>query len=779
MRVDFHGPRGAEEGDLGTGPLLIATAGASASAALALANGVPYLQPLEGGTPVFLNDHRLAASQWLRDGDRVRIGADALTVQVARNGLELQTEGDLGLASQSGSIELAPPPPAPVPRRRRIGATYVLIALTALAIALWFVFSARMLYVNIQPGPDRVSLKGAIPAFRLAEGYLALPGVYRLQAERDGYRRLVREIEVTRATNQRIALVLEKLPGYLSVDTPGIAGATVSAGGEIKGKTPLAEIELAAGEHPIAIRADGYADFSTTIRIEGLGRHQSLVAALIRASAAVTVQSNITGATLYVDGKRMGPLPLTTELAAGTRDIEIRATGYKASKQRILVVAGQAQTIGPVTLAPADAELRIESKPAGASVAIDGRYAGRTPTTLILRPGRDHRVTVSKHGFATKSRAIRLQPAQKRSLRVALSAEVGEVTLEVEPPDAVLSIEGQSIGAANGKHALPAAPTLLEISRDGFEPAQLWVTPKPGFEQTLAIKLRAAGAPATAALPEQITAPDGTVMILVRPGTFTMGASRRDPGQRANETLRKVRLSRPYYLGTTEVTNEQFLKFRAKHKSGRFGSVTLETPSHPVVNVRWEDAAGYCNWLNEAAQLPAAHAGGTGAPATVLPLQHGFRLPTEAEWAWAARHAGVGGVEKASRFPWGDAMPPAPGSGNFADRSVSGQLADAFKDYSDGFAGTAPVGHFQASPAGVFDLAGNVAEWVNDYYGIRAEKAPEPDPTGPAAGKHHVIRGSSWMQASVSALRWTYRDYGSEPRPDVGFRCARYAIETP
>jgi hypothetical protein len=50
---------------------------------------------------------------------------------------------------------------------------------------------------------------------------------------------------------------------------------------------------------------------------------------------------------------------------------------------------------------------------------------------------------------------------------------------------------------------------------------------------------------------------------------------------------------------------------------------------------------------------------------------------------------------------------------------------------------------------------------------------------GPASGKLHVIRGSSWMQASVSALRWTYRDYGIEPRPDVGFRCARYATERP
>jgi formylglycine-generating enzyme required for sulfatase activity len=775
VRVSFRGPRGADDRDLGAGPLLVATAGANASAALALENGAPFLQPLEGGAPVFLNDHRLAASQWLRDGDRVRIGADVLAVGLTSGGLGLQTEADVSLASPSGPIALAPPPLAPVPRRRRIGAAYVLVALTALAVALWFVFSARMLYVDIQPGPERVSLEGAIPAVRLAEGYLALPGVYRLRAERDGYRPLVREIEVTRADNQRLALALEKLPGYLSVDTPGVVGATVSAGGEIKGKTPVVDIELPAGEHQIAVRADGYADFSAAIRIEGLGRRQTLAAALIPASAAVTIQSNTAGAMLFVDGKRTGALPLTTELAAGTRAIEIRAAGHKPWKQILSVVAGQPQTIGPVTLAPADGELRVESEPAGASIALDGRYAGTTPATLMLRPGRDHRVTVSKRGYRSTSRPVRLRPEEKRNLRIALSAEVGQVTLQVEPTDALLSIEGKTIGPASGKHQLPAAPTLLEITREGFEPAQLWVTPKPGFEQTLAVKLRAAGAPAMAALPEQIKAPDGTVMILVRPGKFTMGASRRDPGQRANETLREVQLSRPYYLGATEVTNEQFRKYRPKHRSGRFGSVALEAPSHPVVNVRWEDAAGYCNWLNQAAQLPAAYASGTGALAPVLPLQHGFRLPTEAEWAWAARHAGV---EKASRFPWGEVMPPPAGSGNFADRSISGELADAFKDYSDGFVGTAPVGRFRPSPAGFFDLAGNVAEWVHDYYAIRATP-PHPDPTGPAAGKHHVIRGSSWMQAGVSALRWTFRDYGTEPRPDVGFRCARYATEAP
>lgn len=779
MKVTVRGPRGAGNGDLGAGPLLITTPGAPGArpgAALALAGGVPYLQPLDGGAAIFLNEHRLAASHWLRDGDRARIGDTVLAVRFVNGGLVLQTDADVGLAAFTEPIRLTPPPPAPVPRHRRVGVTYVLVALAALAGALWFVFSAHMLYVEIDPVPDRMSLKGNLPALPLREGYLALPGTYRLAAERSGYQRLDREIVVTSATRQRLAIALVKLPGSLSVETPGVAGATVLAGGEVRGSTPLAGIQLPAGEHQIIIRADGYAEFSQTVEIEGLGRRQAITAVLIPASARVTVQSNTAGAVLWVDGKQVGELPVTIDLPAGTRAIEIRAPRHKTWTRSIIVSAGEAQAIGPVALSPADAQLRVESAPPGASITLDGRYAGTTPAMLALSPGREHRIAVSKQGYGTASRSVRLEAAEARDLKLALSSEVGHVTLEVEPRDAVLNIEGRAVGQANGRHMLPAAPTLLEITREGFQPAQLWVTPKPGFEQTRSIKLRAAGAPAEAALPERVAAPDGTVMILVRPGRITLGASRRDPGQRANEILREVDLVRPYYLGATEVTNAQFQKYRPKHQSGRFGALGLEVPSHPVVNVRWEDAAGYCNWLNEAARLPASYTGGPGALAPVLPLRHGFRLPTEAEWEWAGRRAGGA---KNSRFPWGDDMPPPRGSGNFADRLASGELADTLRNYEDGYAGTAPVGRFAASPAGFFDLAGNAAEWVHDFYDIRANTAPEKDPTGPAAGKQHVIRGSSWMQASVSALRWTYRDYGTEPRPDVGFRCARYATEAP
>ncbi len=84
------------------------------------------------------------------------------------------------------------------------------------------------------------------------------------------------------------------------------------------------------------------------------------------------------------------------------------------------------------------------------------------------------------------------------------------------------------------------------------------------------------------------------------------------------------------------------------------------------------------------------------------------------------------------------------------------------------------MGSFSANEFGINDLAGNAAEWVHDYYSIALSRELLVDPAGPQSGDYHVIRGSSYMHGRFSELRWTYRDYGDKPRPDVGFRIARY-----
>ena len=103
-------------------------------------------------------------------------------------------------------------------------------------------------------------------------------------------------------------------------------------------------------------------------------------------------------------------------------------------------------------------------------------------------------------------------------------------------------------------------------------------------------------------------------------------------------------------------------------------------------------------------------------------------------------------------------------------------IAGSLSGYNDGFLASAPGGSFAANELGIYDLGGNVAEWVNNVYKIYpGGSAPSKDPLGPAEGKHHTIRGASWRDSSMSRLRVSYREYGREGRSDVGFRIARYA----
>jgi formylglycine-generating enzyme required for sulfatase activity len=109
--------------------------------------------------------------------------------------------------------------------------------------------------------------------------------------------------------------------------------------------------------------------------------------------------------------------------------------------------------------------------------------------------------------------------------------------------------------------------------------------------------------------------------------------------------------------------------------------------------------------------------------------------------------------------------------------SAAGILEGSLPNYQDGYAATAPVGSFRANAFGVFNLGGNVSEWVQDFYAF-TPSAPgiiEKDPTGPTTGDYHVIRGASWMDNTVTELRLSYRDYADSARPDVGFRIARNA----
>jgi formylglycine-generating enzyme required for sulfatase activity len=100
--------------------------------------------------------------------------------------------------------------------------------------------------------------------------------------------------------------------------------------------------------------------------------------------------------------------------------------------------------------------------------------------------------------------------------------------------------------------------------------------------------------------------------------------------------------------------------------------------------------------------------------------------------------------------------------------------------YNDSYRGPAPGGIFSPNDFGIYDLAGNAAEWMHDIYTANPSAIVTiDDPTGPPQGTYHVVRGSSFMHGRFSELRWAYRDYGELARADVGFRLARYLPDRP
>jgi formylglycine-generating enzyme len=245
-------------------------------------------------------------------------------------------------------------------------------------------------------------------------------------------------------------------------------------------------------------------------------------------------------------------------------------------------------------------------------------------------------------------------------------------------------------------------------------------------------------------LEKEVKGKDGAPMVLIPEGSFPMGVPHGDRDGGRDEYPRHDVFVNNFYIDKFELTNGRYLEFvkatnhrvpqnpkNATRNLWQGDTITESLTDRPVVNVDWADANAYCQWA-------------------------GKRLPTEAEWEKAAK----GTADR--RFPWGN-VEPTNKHLNFNQQWIGEKTL-------------MPVGSYEAgkSPFGVYDMAGNVWEWVNDWYDAKYyEKSPAKNPTGPESGTKRVLRGSGWQNETPTVRIFTRVDSDPTIRNEsTGFRCA-------
>lgn len=661
--------------------------------------------------------------------------------------------------------------------RRFVPMLVLLIVVLIVVLGSWFLFTSSRIQIQVveQDGSPlaatpHVSVEKGI-SIEFGQARLLREGSYRINIKADGYESLSDDLLID-GSRSIFEFRLQRLPGLLSVSSQP-TGATIFINDADIGTTPISNKKVAAGKWTLVAKLPLYRSIERQVEIEGRGVHEDLQLNLAANFARLSLTSSPSGAEVLVDRAVRGVTPVTLDLEAGTRSLTFRKAGYASRSLELEVVSGQSENPPTLVLQKASARLAVVSEPSGAVVLLNGQYQGLSPLQISVQPEQTHQIRLRKTGYEEASQELRLSPGTSRDLRVNLRQSIGAVIVRVWPEEATLLVDGREQRQANTRLELTSEPHRLEFRHLGYESAIREITPRTGFTQRVDVRLRTLEEARLARLKPEIVTSSGQTLVLLKPTPIELGASRREAGRRANEVLRKVPMSREYYLATSEVSNAQFRAFARGHTSGSHAGHSLNDDKQPAVGISWLEAVRYCNWLSEQDELEPVYDLHASSLQGWNLDRSGYRLPTEAEWAWAARFVAPG--QPLLRMPWGDGLNPPERHGNYADSSASYVVSRVIFGYNDNYIVSAPVASFTKNAHGLFDMGGNVSEWIHDFYQQTPASEQPPDAAGPAEGEYHVIRGSSWTHGGMSDLRLTYRDYGAEGRADLGFRIAKYA----
>jgi formylglycine-generating enzyme required for sulfatase activity len=392
--------------------------------------------------------------------------------------------------------------------------------------------------------------------------------------------------------------------------------------------------------------------------------------------------------------------------------------------------------------------LLVETKPPGANVFFDGVQKGQTAEGQILiisrlMPG-SHKVRVEHPDYEIEEQNVEVAPGVQGKVEVTLQLKPGALTVAATPVEASVWINGKEMGETPYMVRLQSGEYLVKVVAKNFKPQEKKILVQANRSLTLPFSLEKEPKIGEEFMPEGTK---GGPMVIIPDGEFMMGCNKAVDNQCSDDEkpYHQVYLD-AFYIDKYEVTVTEYDKCvnEGKCKAPRSKSDNQycnlgysDRGDHPVNCVNWDQTNSYCAWA-------------------------GKRLPTEAEWEKAAR--GTDG----RKYPWGNKKA-------YCDYVVMSQRGRGCDRNSTWPVGSKPKG---ASAHGVMDMAGNVWEWVQDwydgnYYGV----SPARNPSGPSYGNDRTLRGGSWYGSFLGDFRASYRYRGNPTSREynVGFRCARDA----